>query len=333
MSRYTASKKTYAMCRRLKSERGGSVLKYFADAVHCSVRHGTSPENYFVLRFFEKAEAERETYLTSGRSKEIDRALNINATDGDKSCLGHKNVFNIAFRGLVRRESVYAPDVDEAVFAAFLARHESFMQKPASGTMGKGIEKRRRDDVPDITAYYVFCRENKLLLEELIEQHTALEAVCPGCINSVRINAARNRRGEVVLIGACLKCGGAGACTDNFHTGGVAYPLDLATGRVSSTGRNNLDLKDYEYHPGSNVFMPGLQIPYWNEIRACVDNAMALVPSIGYVGWDIAVTPTGPELIEGNYSWPGGNIIQFDNIGKYKPVKDCLGEDYEHNHR
>ncbi len=332
MSRYTALKKTYSMCRRIKEQRGGSLARYFADAVHCSIRHGASPENYFVLRFFEKSEAERETYLTSGRSKEIDRALNVNAADEDKKHLGHKDVFNTAFRGLVRRDSVYAPDVDEAGFAAFISRHERFMQKPTTGTMGKGIEKRHRDDVPDIAAYYAFCRENKLLLEELIVQHPALEAVCPGCVNSVRINAARDRQGSAVLVGACLKCGGAGACTDNFHTGGVAYPLDIATGRVSGAGRNNVELKDFEHNPGSNVFMPGLQIPHWDKVIDCVKNAMALVPTIGYVGWDIAITPTGCELIEGNYSWPGGNIIQFDNIGKYKLVKDCLGEDYEHTH-
>ena len=61
---------------------------------------------------------------------------------------------------------------------------------------------------------------------------------------------------------------------------------------------------------------------------------MERVPTVGYAGWDIAVTPDGPELIEGNYSWPGGNIIQFDGVGKYTLLKKCLGEDHEqHTHR
>ena len=53
---------------------------------------------------------------------------------------------------------------------------------------------------------------------------------------------------------------------------------------------------------------------------------MERVPSLGYVGWDIAVTPAGPALIEGNFHWPGGNIIQFDRVGKYTLILSCLGE-------
>ena len=144
---------------------------------------------------------------------------------------------------------------------------------------------------------------------------------------------ARDRDGRVRLIGACLKCGGKGAATDNFHTGGIAYPLELASGRVSGPGRSNTDLCDYTRHPASGAYLPGFQIPFWPELTACVHRAMDRVPGMGYVGWDIAVTPDGPELIEGNWHWPGGNIIQFDGVGKYPLLQDCAGEtDEEHPH-
>ena len=213
MSRWNALKKTYRMCTRLRAQRGGSRMAYLLDALRCSVRHGASPENYFVLRFFELTEQQRATYLTSGRS------------------------------------------------------------------------------------------------------------------------AARDRSGRVRLIGACLKCGGRNAATDNFHSGGVAYPLELASGRVCGPGRNNTDLHDYTRHPASGAYLPGTVIPFWQEITACVSQAMDRVPGMGYVGWDIAVTPDGPELIEGNWHWPGGNIIQFDGVGKYPLLRDCAGEtDEQHSH-
>ena len=145
--------------------------------------------------------------------------------------------------------------------------------------------------------------------------------------------ARQRRRGRVRLIGACLKCGGQGAATDNFHTGGIAYPLELSSGRVSGPGRSNTDLCDYTRHPASGAYLPGFQIPFWPELTACVHRAMDRVPGMGYVGWDIAVTPDGPELIEGNWHWPGGNIIQFDGVGKYPLLRDCAGEtDEEHPH-
>ena len=79
MSRKSYSKKIYTMCRTLARLRGGSPWLYFADAALCSRIYGASPENYFVLRFFELPPARRKTYLTSGRSKSADTLLNAGA--------------------------------------------------------------------------------------------------------------------------------------------------------------------------------------------------------------------------------------------------------------
>ena len=328
MSRLNAIKKTWAMSCRLKKQRKGSTVGYFIDALQCSARHGASPENYFVLRFYELDEEQRGQFLTSGRSKTVDAALNRAATREDKLLIGRKELFNAGFRGLVKRDFLYVPEHEFDDFMAFLRRNEQFMLKPTGGTMGRGIEKLRSAEV-DPEALYGRCREQKLLLEEVIRQHPALDAVNPSCINTVRINAARAFDGSVRLIGACLKCGGAGAVTDNFHTGGVAYPLDLETGKVTGPGRNNVEIKDYVCHPGMEFAMPGFTVPYWQEVKNCVVQGMNRVPSLGYVGWDVAVTPEGPELIEGNFHWPGGNIIQFDGVGKYPMILECLGERYE----
>lgn len=328
MSRWNTVKKLYAVSRTIARERGGFSLRYFADALHCSYVHGASPENYMVLRFFSLSEAERKTYLTSGRSRAVDARLNARATAHDRRLLARKDLFDRAFAPLIRRDFLYVPESSPAALSAFLSRHPLFFVKPVGGTMGRGIERLASSAV-EADALYARCREEGLLLEEPIVQHPALSRLNPSCVNSVRINAARSPGGEVHFVGACLKCGGAGAVTDNFHTGGIAYPVDLARGVVCGPGRNNLDLRDYDRHPASGAVMPGFCLPFWPETLESVRAAMALVPSIGYVGWDIAVTPSGPELIEGNFHWPGGNIIQFDNVGKYPLILRILGEDHE----
>lgn len=261
MSRLNAIKKTWAMSCRLKKQRKGSALGYFIDALRCSTRHGSSPENYYVLRFYELDEEQRSRFLTSGRSKAVDAALNCAATREDKLRIGRKELFNEGFRGLVKRDFLYVPAHSHEEFTAFLRRHEQFMIKPTGGTMGRGIEKLcTAETQPEVL--YERCREQKLLLEEVIRQHPALDAVNPSCVNTVRINAVRGFDGSVRLIGACLKCGGAGAVTDNFHTGGVAYPLDLETGKVTGPGRNNVEIKDYVRHPGTEFTMPGFTVPF-----------------------------------------------------------------------
>ena len=139
MSRWNALKKTCRMCTRLRAQRGGSRMGYLLDALWCSVRHGASPENYFVLRFFDLPDWQRAAFLTSGRSGALDRALNRNAAAAEKEALASKARFLTVFAPDVRRSHVYAPEADFAAFSAFLDGNNTFFLKPVSGTMGRGI--------------------------------------------------------------------------------------------------------------------------------------------------------------------------------------------------
>lgn len=240
--------------------------------------------------------------------------------------MSHKHLLYHRFQKGIKRAYLYVPEVTYDNFSRFLDENQVCIMKPDRGIMGQKIKKLHTQEIKDRGAFYEECRSGRFLVEQVIEQHEVLEQISPGCVNSVRINAARDKKGTVRLIGACLKCGGAGATADNFHSGGVAYPVGLESGEVTGPGRNNTDIIDYTRHPGSEVYMPGLQIPYWKAVKECVLQAMECMPELGYVGWDIAVTPDGPEIIEGNCHWPGGNIIQFDKKGKYPIVKECLEE-------
>ena len=324
MPRRETLQKRRQVARLISKERGGAALGYYLDAARCSARHGASPENYLVLRFFGVPEAQRGSYLTSGRSKAVDAALNCRATAADKAVVGHKEAFDRAFAHLCRRDFLYAPEAEDAALFRFLAAHETVFLKPRALTMGEGIRRVDTASIEDRVAFVADCREKRLLLEEAIVQHPALAALNPSSVNTVRIVSARDRRGEVRMIGAALRCGGAGSPVDNFHGGGVAYTIDLATGKILTPGRDNSTLAEYVCHPSTGAAVVGLAIPHWGKALALAGQGMDIVPSIGYIGWDMAVTPDGVELIEGNYNWPGGNIIQFDGVGKYPAVLECL---------
>ena len=254
MSQWNAVKKTWKMAESLRRQRGGLVMRYFLDAIGCGYRHGASPENYLVLRFYELKDAERYQYLTSGRSSKADRELNRRLSKEDARIMAQKHLFYRQFEGLVKREYRYVPDTEPADFEAFLKGHECIICKPSRGIMGHGIRKIHTKEIEDIPSFYEECRKNNMLVEECIVQHEVLEHVRPGCVNSIRINAARDQKGQIHLIGACLKCGGAGAVADNFHSGGIAYPLDLDRGCVSGPGRNNTEIRDYDTgHSGNRL--------------------------------------------------------------------------------
>lgn len=333
MSQWNAVKRTYQMARKLHQQRGGFTILYFADGIYCGYRHCASPENYFVLRFYELSNKERAQYLTSGRSSKADRELNRMMTKEENRIMSNKHLLYQKFQKGMRRSYLFVPEATYEEFDKFLDENQIYILKPDKGIMGQGIQKIYISEVKERRALYEKCKRENFLVEQVIKQHEVLEQICPGCINSVRINAARDQKGKVRLIGACLKCGGLGAVADNFHSGGLAYPVEMETGKVTGPGRNNTDLTDYVRHPNSEIYMPGLQIPYWKNVKEYALQAMECMPNLGYVGWDIAVTLEGPEIIEGNCHWPGGNIIQFDNEGKYPLVKECLEEDKCRNER
>ncbi len=48
--------------------------------------------------------------------------------------------------------------------------------------------------------------------------------------------------------------------------------------------------------------MLGYGMPYWHKTIELVNEMAHLIPTLRYVGWDIAITEAGPELIEANHN-------------------------------
>ncbi len=64
-----------------------------------------------------------------------------------------------------------------------------------------------------------------------------------------------------------------------------------------AAGRNG---KVFYTHPDTGESIVRFHIPYYKEAVDFVKNLALVRPDVGYVGWDIAITPDGPTLIEGN---------------------------------
>ena len=69
----------------------------------------------------------------------------------------------------------------------------------------------------------------------------------------------------------------------------------------------------------------GFRIPYWNEVRELVKNVHAKLPDIRSIGWDVAITPNGPVLIEGNDNWEIGGPQDMEGGLKQRWNKMMFG--------
>ena len=56
-------------------------------------------------------------------------------------------------------------------------------------------------------------------------------------------------------------------------------------------------------HPYSGIKFSEFTVPFWDEIKDLVVYAHKHLYNMYSAGWDVAITPYGPLLIEGNSRW------------------------------
>jgi hypothetical protein len=91
----------------------------------------------------------------------------------------------------------------------------------------------------------------------------------------------------------------------------LGIAIDLATGKLGpATGdKEKWLLEWWDVHPVTGAQVTGRMMPHWEEIKAIALKAHNAAQGRLLVGWDIAVTPDGPLLLEGN-SYPDVDFPQ-----------------------
>jgi len=89
---------------------------------------------------------------------------------------------------------------------------------------------------------------------------------------------------------------------DNWTQGGICAEIDIETGKIKkgvSYPVNGM-LNWYKYHPDNNNQIEGITIPGWDRLKESILRVANQHPYIKYIGWDVVLTDSGIEVIEGN---------------------------------
>ncbi len=231
-----------------------------------------------------------------------------------------------AYKRFIRREWMIVNEVStESEIREFVQRNPQLLIKPLSGEQGHGIKLLK--DLDSTELILSTKKGGPVVIEAMIKSHSELHRINPASLNTYRIFTTVDQKGEVTIIGAFLRCGASGQVVDNWGSGGVCYPIDIASGIVYKPGR---DKKGHEYinHPETNVQVVGLKMPLFEEACNIALDIIANKKNVCYAGLDIAATDKGIELIEVNF--PGGHdILQgIDQIGKYSYLQHLYGNNY-----
>lgn len=299
---------------------GKNRIGIFLDMIYCSIHYLAGYMDYFVFNFEDLTKKQRSTFITRGVNNAYIKKMN-NPAYYEK--FDNKIIFNQLFQNYIKRDYINLEKSSEKEFAEFVNKHPIIMVKPVNLQCGKGIEK-IDSRIYEIDKLYTKLKENgQTLVEEVVLQSKEMNQLFPTAVNTLRIVTARVEDKTTVLFRA-LRIGNGDNVVDNFNHGGM-YTVVNETGKIEKPA---IDKKGnvYEVHPVTGTKIAGFQIPYFEQVIQMVTEASILIPQVGLVGWDIAITDKGPVMIEGN-QLPGYDIYQSkvhlneDKMG-LKPVFD-----------
>ena len=281
---------------------GKSRIKIMLDAVRSVFRYNISVIDYFYFRFFLLSREERLKWAGTGYMYEYQ--LKANPKDSRK-VLEDKISFLQRYATFIERKYWTLEEIkkNEGLVGQILsATSGRLILKDAHGQVGAQVEVISVDRFTPQSLIKHMARQKYDLIEEYVIQHHTLMDLSPSGLNTVRI-FTQLHQGKVDLLGARLRIS-VNSPVDNMGAGNLAAPVDEATGIVIGPAvYSDIRSEEREVHPITGVKIVGFAVPYWDRVLDLVKEAALHIPENKSIGWDIAITETGPELIEGNHNW------------------------------
>ncbi len=204
-----------------------------------------------------------------------------------------------------------------------LRQLSSFVIKPASGSGGSGIVvisdyqegdwlsvsgksytfadiKKHIADI--IFGVYSFGLNDTAIIEERIVQNSLISELSPQGLADIRMISYKGHNVKAMLRIATIASDGRA----NLHQGGVGVAIDLIKGTTFSARVHG---ENITHHPDTGVALLDVTIPSWDELLRLSEAASKAIP-LGYLGIDIALSESGPVILEVN-ARPG---IEIQNI-------------------
>ena len=308
---------------RVSKKSGKSKAFVFFDMLWCGIRYGAGPLDYDLFEFYNLTSAQRKTYVTRGTNNALVRKYN---SKDMWHVFDNKNEFNCIFKDFIHRDWLVTGDMTKSDFEKFTSGKKEFIYKPIDGTCGRGIEKISLENTVANEMFDMLKCKPVGIIEEVVIQNSLLSAVYPLAINTIRVVTIL-KDGDVTPVFAFWRIGNNGKFVDNLNSGGMAAMLDIKNGTVTLPAADKKGVT-YEYHPATGKKIVGFKIPMWDEIISTVCRAAKVLPQVGYVGWDVALSENSIQIIEGN-CFPGHDILQLpaytpDKIGLMPRVKKFL---------
>ena len=303
--------------RTVMKETGWSEAETIEEMNEARERCGAYYKNYCEYRFWELHPKTQDTYFNNSH---INRLIRKYVTTPEKLIyFKNKRLFNENFSEFLGRRWTTSKDIDAEKLKETFSGCDKVMYKPVDLSRGKGIRifELNGENLEDVAEE--MRRLPSGVVEEFITQHPALADFSKGAsVNTIRIMTILDNS-KCYIPYVVIRLGHGKKPLDHMHFGGVIAPVDPDTGVISHDPAGR-DGTLYEKHPASGLVAKGFQIPYWDEVKRMVRRASKRFPSVGFLGWDVAITDKGPVIVEAN-TYPSAASVQMPFISEHKGVR------------
>lgn len=281
---------------------GISKAALWKDVISSSLKYNISLLDYFYFKFYKLDKAERETYAGTGYMYEYQLKMNPKNV---RDVLEDKILFLAKFKDYVIRDaaSIYELKQNPAKTEKLLSNSSGrLVAKGSKGQVGAEVKILKTKDFSAATIVKYMDDNEFDLLEEYVVQHPDIMGISPSGLNTIRI-FTQIEDGKLNYLGARFRIT-INSEVDNMAAGNPAAPIDIVTGIVDGPAVfSDISRSPIDVHPVTGKKIIGFQIPFWDEILKMMETAVFVSPENRSVGWDIAISEKGPELIEGNHNW------------------------------
>ncbi len=217
------------------------------------------------------------------------------------------------------RDAQGEPLSTPAQWEAFVRRlPASFLAKPRHGRQGRGIvalglDAREGTALPEFAkevAGLADDGEDRILEQRLRSHDRVAELTGTRSISALRLFTRVSPEGDPEVLDCHFRLIVGDSVTDNIsdprtgrYTANVVALPQLDDGRLGKAwafNANGLGYNWVTHHPTTGALIEGFEVPFWAEALQLVKTAARDLLPIRTAGWDVALTPNGPVLIEVN---------------------------------
>jgi hypothetical protein len=278
-------------------------LSMILDSIRSVFVYNISLLEYFYFRFYKLSKEERSTFAGTGTLYEYQLIMNPKQY---RIPLEDKRVFHDVFRDFIDNDWIELKELKEnheKTRAILNNTSGKIVMKKHDGQCGVGVEVIESKDLKVENVIDLMEKSGNNMLETYIVQHPDLMELSPSGLNTVRIYTQLDDEDRVDILGCRLRIT-VNSVVDNMAAGNMAAPIDTETGLVNGLAVFSDITKDpVNNHPITGKHIESFQIPFWELTKDMIRDAALHYKQCRSVGWDVAITAKGPQLLEGNHDW------------------------------